>query len=143
MSDEPIVMKTTFNTNAAKLWRALTDSEEMQAWYFDIPAFKAEPGFEFTFKGGSEEHQYLHRCKIIAAIPGKKLMYSWRYDGYPGNSTVAFEIFEEDSTTTLQLTHSGVETLGPGNPDFARKNFEEGWTNIIGSGLKKYIEKTR
>jgi uncharacterized protein YndB with AHSA1/START domain len=141
MSNQPFVMQTTIIASAAKVWQALTDSNEMKEWYFDIRDFKAQEGFEFTFNGGTEEHQYVHRCKVTEVVPIKKLTYSWRYGDYPGNSFVTFELFGEGNTTRLQLTHDGIETLGPGNPDFARKNFEEGWAQIIGTSLKEYLEK--
>ena len=139
MSTQPFVIERTFPVPAARVWQALTDNEQMKQWYFDIPGFKAEPGFEFSFTGGTEENQYLHLCKVIEVIPGKKLTHSWRYDGYPGDSFVSFELFEEGESTRLRLTHTGLETLGP-NPDFAKENFEMGWTSIVGTALKRFLE---
>ncbi len=140
MSAQPFVIERTFPVPASRIWQALTDSEQMKQWYFDIPGFKAKPGFEFSFTGGTEEKQYLHLCKVIEVIPGKKLTHSWRYDGYPGDSFVSFELFEEGGSTRLRLTHTGLETLG-NNPDFAKENFEMGWTDIIGTELKRFLEK--
>jgi hypothetical protein len=37
------------------------------------------------------------------------------------------------------LTHEGLETF-PKLPMFARKNFEQGWTSLIGESLKKFLE---
>jgi hypothetical protein len=37
------------------------------------------------------------------------------------------------------LTHEGIETF-PKRPGFARKNFEAGWTDFIGSELKQFVE---
>ena len=112
----------------------------MKQWYFDIEKFKPEVGFEFRFEGRNENKSYLHLCKITEVIPGKKLTYSWRYDGYKGISFVTFELFEENDKTRLKLTHEGLETFPINNPDFAKENFVEGWTQIIGSLLKEYVE---
>ena len=84
--------------------------------------------------------RYLHLCEIIEVIPEKKLTYSWRYDGYEGNSFVTFEVFEEGDETRLKLTHRGLESF-PNNPDFARTNFEMGWDQIINTSLKEYLSK--
>ncbi|MCK9410293.1 MAG: SRPBCC domain-containing protein [Bacteriovoracaceae bacterium] len=142
MNNEPFVIERTYNAPAEKVWNAITDKHEMKQWYFDLAEFKAEVGFEFQFTGGpSPEKQYLHLCKITEVIPGKKLTYSWRYDGYEGNSFVTFELFAEGMNTRLKLTHVGLETFPEENPDLAKHNFVEGWTDIIGRSLKEYVEK--
>ena len=140
MTVTPIVMERTFNASIAKVWQAITNNEQMKQWYFNLPEFKPEVGFEFQFFAGEKGNEYLHLCKVTEVVAGKKLTYSWRYDGYPGDSFVTFELFEEGKKTRLQLTHKGVETLGPGNPDFARKNFETGWTSILDQALKGFLE---
>jgi len=112
----------------------------MKQWYFDLAEFKPEIGFEFQLYGGTEEKQYLHLCKITEVIPGKKLAYSWRYDGSEGNSLVTFELFAEGDKTRLKLTHEGLETFPKSNPDLAKENFVEGWISIIGTSQKKFIE---
>ncbi|RPI71762.1 MAG: SRPBCC domain-containing protein, partial [Ignavibacteriales bacterium] len=67
--------------------------------------------------------------------------YTWKYDGYPGNSLVTFELFKEGNKTRLKLTHEKLETLGD-NSDFARENFVEGWTHLIEESFKKFVENT-
>ena len=141
MSNEPFVIERTFNAPAEKMWKAITDKNEMKQWYFDLAEFKPEVGFEFQFYGGPPEKQYLHLCKITEVVAGKKLTYSWRYDGYEGNSFVTFELFAEENTTRVKLTHAGLETFPKENPDLAKHNFAEGWTDIIGRSLKEFVEK--
>src|SRR5690606_10824395 len=109
-------------------------------WYFDLAEFKPEVGFKFQFMGGTEDNEYLHLCEITEVIPEKKLTYSWRYDGYEGNSFVSFELFEKGDETRLKLTHRGLESF-PNNPDFAKTNFEMGWDQIINTSLKEYLSK--
>ena len=135
-----ITVQSTINAPVEKVWKAITDGEQMKQWYFDIAEFKPEPGFEFQFEGGNEDKVFLHLCKIIEVIENKKLSYSWRYDGYEGSSLVTFELFPEGNKTRLKLTHAGLETF-PDKPDFARQNFAEGWTSIVGTSLKEFVEK--
>ena len=141
MKNEPFVIERTYNAPVEKVWKAITDKEDMKQWYFDIAEFKPEVGFEFQFEGGKEDKCYLHLCKITEVIPRKKLQYSWRYDGYEGNSFVTFELFAEGNKTRLKLTHEGLETFPISNPDFAKENFVEGWTYLIGTSLKEFAEK--
>ena len=141
MNNQPIVIERTFNAPASRVWRAITDKDEMTKWYFDLAEFKPEVSFEFEFTGGEKGgKQFLHLCEITEVVPGKKLKYSWRYDGYAGNSFVTFELFEQENKTLLRLTHEGVETFPNETKDFAKENFVKGWTGIINVSLKDYLE---
>jgi uncharacterized protein YndB with AHSA1/START domain len=141
MKNEPIILERTFNAPADKVWKALTNIDQIRQWYFKLEDFKAEPGFEFQFEGGPDDRKYLHKCRITEVVPGKKLQYSWRYEGYEGNSFVTFELIPEGNKTRLTLTHEGLETFPMNNPDFDKKNFMAGWTQIIGTSLKDFVEK--
>jgi uncharacterized protein YndB with AHSA1/START domain len=141
MKQEPFVIERIYNAPVEKVWKAITDSEDMKQWYFDIPGFRPELGYEFQFVGGTEEKSYLHLCKITEVVPGRKLTYSWRYEGFEGNSFVTFELFPEGKQTRLRLTHAGLETF-PANKDFAKENFVQGWTDFIGNSLKNYLENS-
>jgi uncharacterized protein YndB with AHSA1/START domain len=123
------------------VWQALTDADAMRQWYFNLPLFRTEVGFRFEFTGGPEDRQYLHLCEVTEVIPGRRLTYSWRYDGYPSISYVTFELEPEGEATRLTLTHTGLETISPGHADFARSNFEAGWDDIINRMLKAHVEK--
>ena len=141
MNNQPIVIERTFNAPVGKVWRAITDKDEMKIWYFDLAEFKPEVGFKLEFTGGEEGgKQFLHLCEITEVVPGEKLTYSWRYDGYAGNSFVTFELFERENKTLLRLTHEGVETFPNETSDFAKENFVKGWTHIINISLKEYLE---
>ena len=139
--DQPVIVDITYHAPVEKLWKALTDVHEMKQWYFDVSDFRPEPGFEFSFYGGSPGgERFLHLCKVTDAIPNKKLRYSWKYDNYDGISFVSFELFPEGKKTRLRLTHEGLETFPADKPDFDRKNFQMGWTEITGKALKEYLE---
>ena len=142
--DGVIVIERSYNAPIDKVWKAISDKNEMKRWYFDLSEFKAEPGFEFEFYGeGKQGEKFLHLCKVIEVINQKKLTYSWRYDGYEGNSFVTFELFPEGNKTRVKLSHKGLETFPvTAHNDFAKENFMEGWTHIIAIGLKEYVEKT-
>lgn len=144
-TNEPFIIERTYDAPVEKVWKALTDKNEMKQWYFDLAEFKPEPGFEFQFYGeGKQGEKFLHLCKITDTIKNKKLRYSWRYDGYEGISFVTFELFDEGGKTRLKLTHEGIETFPKtANNDFAKENFAEGWTYITGTSLKEYLEKNK
>jgi len=137
---EAVIVERTFNAPVARVWKALTDAEEMRRWYFELKEFKPEVGFEFEFVVEHEGNSYHHLCKVTEVVPQKKIAYTWRYKGEPGNSLVTIELFPESNMTRLRLRHEGLETF-PKTPAYARKNFEAGWTAIIGTELKKFVER--
>ncbi|PYL92359.1 MAG: SRPBCC domain-containing protein [Verrucomicrobia bacterium] len=139
---EAVMIERTFNAPVARVWKALTDADEMRVWYFDLKEFKPEVGFEFEFTVEHEGTKYHHLCKITEVIPQKKIAYTWRYAGEEGNSLVTFELFDDGGKTRLKLTHEGLETF-PKLPAYAKTNFEKGWTEIIGSSLKQYVEESK
>lgn len=139
MSQDIIIVSKLLDAPKERVWKALTDRDEMKGWYFDLKAFKPEVGFEFEFYGGTPEKQYLHLCKIVEVVPGEKLAYSWRYDGYEGNSIVTFELSEEGDKTKVTLTHTGVSSFPKDDPNFAVTSFTAGWTYIIETSLPQYL----
>jgi uncharacterized protein YndB with AHSA1/START domain len=141
MKTEPFVIERTLNAPAEKIWKAITNKDQMKQWYFDIAEFEPKVGFEFTFNGGSENKVYVHLCKITEVVANKKLKHSWTYKGLEGISFVTWELFPEGNTTRVKLTHEGLETFVTDNPDFARTSFEGGWTYIVGTSLKEFVEK--
>ena len=139
MTTEPFVIEGTYYAPVSKVWKAITDKDDMKKWYFELSDFKPEAGFEFQFKGsGSDGTEYLHLCKITEVIPNKKHTYSWSLQG---KSYVTFELFDEGDKTKLKLTHAGLETFPENKPDFAKESFAQGWTEIIGKNLKEFVEK--
>ncbi|TKC10852.1 SRPBCC domain-containing protein [Pedobacter polaris] len=141
MKSENVVVERTYNAPIDKVWSAITNVDEMKNWYFQLEDFKPKVGFKFDFLGGPEDgKQYLHLCEVTEVEEGKKITYSWRYDNYPGNSFVTWELFDKGDQTLLRLTHAGLDTLEEGGPDFAKENFVEGWTYFVHTALKGYLE---
>jgi len=141
-SDAPLVIERTFNAAIDKVWKAITDINQMRQWYFpQLVDFKAEEGFETQFNVHHEGRDFLHIWKVRDVIPLKKISVEWKYGGYPGNSLLAFELFEQGSKTKLILTHQGIETFMPEKyPELSKKNFTEGWTQFMDRGLKDFLE---
>ena len=139
---QAVVIERTYNAPVGRVWKALTDVDQMRQWYFDLKEFRPQVGFEFEFVVEYEGNTYHHLCRVTDVVPEKKIAYTWRYKGEPGDSLVTFELFPEGDKTRLKLTHEGLETF-PKVPAYARTNFEKGWTEIIGSSLKQYVEGTK
>lgn len=140
MDDKPVVIEETFNETIKTVWKSITEVDRMRQWYFDnIPSFKAEVGFETQFCIESGERDFLHLWKVTDVEPLKKIAYDWSYDGYSGDSFVLFELFEQQDTTRLKLTHTVRESFPSDIPEFKRECCIAGWEYFIKKSLKKYL----
>jgi uncharacterized protein YndB with AHSA1/START domain len=125
-NEEPIIIEQTFNRPVEIVWNSITDIKLMRQWYFDnIPSFKPEVGFEW---------------KVTEVIPLKLIKYNWRYEDYFGDSHVIFELFKQNTSTLLRLTHIVNEDFSDDIPEFSRESGLQGWTYFIKESLVKYIE---
>lgn len=140
MQHEPLVFERSYHAPVSKVWQAITSKKQMKDWYFDLSDFKSEVGFDFTFNGENEGRVFVHVCKVIEVDPEQKLTYSWAYKGLQGTSYLTFELAAEGEGTRLKLTHEGLESF-PDDNDFKRQNFIDGWTHILGTSLKDFLEK--
>ena len=143
LARQPFVIERTFDAPVDLVWKAITEPEQMRQWYFDsLESFKPEVGFETRVVIKHDDQEFPHLWKVMEAVPEKKLAYTWKYEGDPGESLVTFELFPEGNGTRLKLTHSGLQSFQPeNNPKYARGNFANGWTSLIGTYLKEFVEK--
>ena len=140
-SGAAVVIERMFDAPVARVWHALTDVNQMRHWYFDLKQFRPEVGFEFEFTVEHEGNSFRHLCRVIEVVPQRKIAYTWCYAGAEGESVVTFALSPEGEKTRLKLTHEGLETF-PRTPQYARKNFEAGWTSISAE-LKRFVERDR
>lgn len=136
----PIIKEVLLDAPPQRVWKAITDKNEMKQWYFDLKEFKPEVGFEFQFAMQHEGRNWVHLCRITEAVPNKKLSHTWRYEGIPGDTLLTFELIPEGNKTRLKLTHSGLETFPKDIPGLSVENFNTGWDHFMKS-IKQYLNK--
>ena len=142
MKNDVLTVERTYDVPADRIWLGLTDNNELKKWFFVFKDFKPKPGFKFDFMGGPDEGpHFLHLCEISQLIEGKKLAYTWRYDGYPGNSEVCWELFEKDGKTRVVISHSGLESFAENGKDFSKESFKGGWSYFLNDALRRYLEE--
>lgn len=136
-----VVKEILLDAPVHRVWKAITNKNEIKQWSFDIAEFEPVVGFKFTFYGEKEGRKFLHLCEVTEVQINRKLAYTWTYDSHPEAVTiVTITLTAEGSKTMLVLTHKGLEKL-PQDTDFSRDNFVAGWEDIIGKHLKKHVEK--
>lgn len=138
----PIIAEYIVNAPVEKVWKALTNKNEMKSWYFEIPDFELAEGKKFNFYEPGDARKYHHQCEILEIVYNQKLKYSWAYPEFSNEKTVVtWEISTEDNGTLIKLTHEGIENFQDLGESFSRNSFIEGWNGIIGKSLKAYLEK--
>ncbi len=142
MDSKPIVTEQIYHAPIEVVWKAITDKDQMRQWFFEpMTEFEPEPGFETQFIVKVEDQVYLHLLKLIDVVPLKRIVYDWRYGGYPGISTVAWDLSETAKGTKLVLTHEGIETFPQDNPVFSRESGQGGWDYFIRDSLKRFLQR--
>lgn len=137
----PITVQYKINAPIEKVWKALTDKNEMKSWYFDIEDFELETGKVFNFYEPGGENKYHHQGEILEIIPNQKLKHSWAYPDFSDQkTTVTWELQSDHNETLVKLTHEGIENFNDLGDGFSRKNFTGGWNAIVGQSLKEYLE---
>lgn len=140
LKHQPVVVEKEVLASKEKVWKALTEKDQMRHLYFDVDGFEAVEGFQFQFVGqGTNGQDFVHHCTVTEVIPEQKLQYSWQYEGYAGYSLVTFILTETAAGTKIKVIHHGLETFPQETKDFAKENFTLGWNEIIGKLLPEYL----
>jgi len=139
----PVVVEQSFHVSIGQLWKAISELEQMKIWFFEnLEAFSAEVGFETQFKVNSGEREFMHIWKLTEVIPLEKIVYSWKYEGYEGESYVSFETFITEGGSSLRVSHIVTNGFPQSIPEFTRESCQGGWEYFINNRLKNFIDDT-
>lgn len=136
----PLIVEKIIKAPIHKVWRTITNQEDMKHWFYSIWEFKPIVGFDFTFCLPDDDKSLV--TGVVTRIEeGSLIAYSWNYDDFQVETSVTIEIFPEGDAggTKLKLTHEGLEKIS-GRKNFSKKEHKEGWGRITGA-LKKHVEK--
>lgn len=143
-AEAPVVVEDVIDAPIEKVWKAITDIEEMRHWYFDnIDAFKPEVGSKSNFVVKSEERSFTHLWTVTEVEAPNKITYNWKYKEYSGDSFVTWELFNVDGKTNVVLTASVVKNFDDAIPEFKRESCVKGWQYFICFRLVEYLKKSK
>ncbi len=91
-------------TTAEELWRALSDPEITQQYYYGMRVDSSfEVGTPFRLRDGA---RIVHDGEVLEVEPGRRLVHSFRFADSPDPlSRVTWEIEARDELCKLTLTH--------------------------------------
>ncbi|MGG4489395.1 SRPBCC domain-containing protein [Metabacillus idriensis] len=129
MNNTVIHQEIKFNTDAKKIYEALTDSKQFSELSGGAPAeIHPEAGGSFSLFGG------MISGRNIELIPNKRIVQAWR----PGNweeglySIVKIEFIEKGSETILMFDHTAF-------PEEQREHLDAGWHANYWQPLQTYL----
>ena len=143
---EKLVFERTFNAPIQLVWDAISDRNRTKEWYFPFGEdFKPEVGAVFEWSAKDNEGvEWLHRGEILEVSVPNKLIHSWEYPGYSGTSKVSWFLEEKDKNVThLTLIHEFTIPFDSTVQALKMENFNGGWTAIVHTLLKDYLEKVQ
>jgi uncharacterized protein YndB with AHSA1/START domain len=101
----PIVVEETYPVDRPTVWTAITDPARMSQWYFEpIATFRPEVGFETRFTVQSQGKNWVHLWRVTEVVPESRLAYTFNYEGYEGDASVLWELWDVAGGTRLRLT---------------------------------------
>jgi uncharacterized protein YndB with AHSA1/START domain len=144
LSDDQIVQEVVIQARAQHIFRALTRPEELLKWWSAPEKFKLlhtecdlRPGGQWQMKvagtGGNPTSSVTVSGQYQTIDPPHLLIYTWNREneGTP-ETLVRWELIENDGSTTVRVTHSGLIT------DALRLR-NGGWALIVVL-LKAYVD---
>ena len=111
-SDREIVMTRTFDAPRELVFEAMTRPEHMKEWWgphgYTLPVCEIDlrPGGKYRFvNADAEGNEYAFRGEYREIVPPEKIVWTFEFEGMPGNISVdTMTLTEEDGKTTITGT---------------------------------------
>jgi uncharacterized protein YndB with AHSA1/START domain len=141
MSKPQFVYTTYIETSPEKLWRALTDGDFTERYWFGhrvVSDWKVGSAFRFAKEGTPSIEG-----KVLISDPPNKLVYTWdSLNCSPDaprerTSRVTFDLEPRGKVVRLTVTHDELDERG-----VTLRNISGGWPMVIAS-LKSLLETGR
>lgn len=138
--NEIIIVEKNIEFSKETVWNAITQIDQMKQWFFEqIESFEPIVGFKTSFDVKSGVRIFRHIWKISEVIPQNIIVYSWKYEGYEGDSFVTFELQLNNSETNLKIINKIVEDFSADIPEFQRDSCVAGWEYFL-DRLNSYLQ---
>ena len=122
-----IVEDYTINAPIEKVWEALVNPKEINAWGGGTAKMNDRPGTKFSLWGGDVYGTNIEVEKF------KKLVQEQYGGDWKEPSIVTFKLQKLGNSTKLELLHENV-------PDEEYEDIDQGWQDYYLGPLKKYLE---
>lgn len=148
-STDRIEKEVTLDAPRARVWRAITDVQQFNAWFGVRLEQPFAPGAEVSGRMGREgTHQVVLTIRIEAMEPERFFSFRWTpYANEPGvdysaepKTLVTFTLEEVDGGTKLTIVESGFDALPASRRVKAFEMNTRGW-NGQAENLRRFVEE--
>jgi uncharacterized protein YndB with AHSA1/START domain len=125
----------------ARVWAALTQPEQLSAWFGTQASIELRPGGEVTFTwDGSSGPRGVTRGVIEAVEPPRRLTFRWQPSPDTDQTTrVEFTLEPHPEGTRLRLVESGFAGLPPELRGGCHADHQDGWRRELDE-LVQYLD---
>ncbi len=132
-----ITKERTFEQPIDRVWAAITQAEEISKWFL-LADFKAEKGYQYTFKSKDNSCPPIVG-EVLSANP-YTLSYTWIEKGKPITTTVSWDLESTaEGGTKLLLKHWGIANYEGETAVEMFGAFSGGWENCL-AGLTAFLK---
>jgi uncharacterized protein YndB with AHSA1/START domain len=135
MEIHSIELKQLLQAPIAHVYRAFTNAMALREWLCDIATVSPKPGGRFYLAWNDG---YYTSGEYLIVEPERKVEFTWRGCGDPGETQVQVDLESQEDCTVLTLKHTGLES-GEAWQNLA-KLFEHEWKNSL-ENLVSVLEK--
>jgi len=136
-------IEVIINAPSEKVWRAITEKEQISKWLLPTDDFELKPGNVSTMTWQNDEQKVTHTYRIKEIIREKKLVLQWNVTDFPGDTIITYELEESDGKTKLTFTLSGFEGKAFETKEQSREEDINGWRGVIEKTLREYVESAK
>lgn len=139
-NEAPVEVECEYAASLDQVWKAITDPNLMQQWYFaEIEEFEPTPDFATQFTVEADGRDFVHVWKVTEADPPNRIRYDWSYLGIQGASTICWQLAATDNGTSLKISHTAVEDFPDDDPLFSRESCQAGWEYFLHEQLADHL----
>jgi len=129
--DSTLTVKRTMNADKKTVFKALTDQNVMEKWFFAGPdgwsasvKSTAKVGEEYQIDMHGENDTYSHTGVYNEIIPNEKIVFTWN-SHVVQDTVVTITLAEKNGSTEVTLVHEFMPNKK------ALENHTKGWTVIL------------
>lgn len=141
-----VVVERTINASPERIYKALTDPQELERWFFTDCSVSPSP----AAVGGSYRHSWRDAAggdherfgDFLELVPGRKVVFEWRGENCKGEkfdlgtTIVTITLTPSGSGTKVTLVHSGWKHAPEAKKH--RDGHNDGWTFYV-ENLGRYL----
>jgi uncharacterized protein YndB with AHSA1/START domain len=139
-TNQTIIEEITIKGSADRIFEAIADPQERLSWWGAEGTYESNemesdlrPGGKWLMKGVARGNAFACHGEYTRIERPHLLEFTWNpsWQGESSESLVRFDLTENDSTTIVRVTHSGLTP--------AAREVHKGWPQVLG-WLKGYVE---